>query len=223
MIKKIFGYTIFTLLLLGVAAWSPWESWDLSFFTLLGIEEQTEYAGLEVYSLKDEFDVYIDGISVGSVSPEFGSLSVPQIEPGSHIVTLRSDKENFFEFTRPIDFHRGLSVVVAYELGPSKVFSQGHVFYALGETVDEGGMATLTINTAQSDVSVLLDGAELGQSPINELELDLSKNYTIVLKKEGYEELEFNILPETQEERDQLSGLDLFIDASLFLIPFDIE
>lgn len=226
MFKKT-GCILLVIGLLVVTAWfRPWDKLEFSWKSLLGIENIKEYSGLSVFSLKDQLEVYIDNEFIDQVDATGGMLEITDIEPGVHRVTLRKDGGNtaqYYEFSKSINFDSGVSNVIAYELGPSREFSQGHVFYTEKKNKNDVSENTLiSFLSSINEVEVYLDDKLIGKTPLEDYDIALNKQYEVKLKKNGYEELSFRILPEADEERKKLTDLHLYIEAELFLKPFEI-
>lgn len=224
-----FGCILLIALILFALAWyKPWQLTGVTFGSLIGLEEIKAQSALTVFSLKDQIEVFVDNQYKDKIEAGGGSVEVSELEPGVHRVTLRKvSKEgvNYFEFSKSLNFEAGVSNVVAYELGPSKDFSQGHVFYT--EKLDkklEPGKTQISFHTSNLDeVEVYLDSKLIGKTPLDNYEISLEKQYDVTLKKSGYEELNFKILPENEEDREKLEQLNLFIDSDLFLKPIEIN
>lgn len=230
MFKRFRQITLILIVLILLALWSPWKQYNWSIASLFGVEEVEKFAGLEVYSLKDTLNIYFDDELIGEVSPDEGVFEKTDVKPGNHIIKLtkKVESENsYYVYTKAINFVEDFDVVVAYELGPTEIFSQGHVFYVGKDTVSysdqEKRIARLNISTEQDGVEIYLDNDRIGETEVEDYELSLTKLHKIKLTKKNYESLEFDILPDKQEDRDKLAGYELFIDAQLFLIPLKID
>ena len=227
MLKKVLWTIIIILVLIALAIWAPWDGMDLTFANLFGVSQPEEFSGLEVSSLKDTLVVYIDGEEQGRVDPGGGILEIPAITPGMHIIKLeKSDDEIdfYWELVQSIDFTPKLNVVMAYELGPAEIFSQGHSIYArdsIGNS--EESLAKMNVSANVENAEVKLDGNKIGETPIEDYDLSLDSVHTLTIEREGYESLEFEILPTEQEDRDKLKGIELFIDTHLFWIPIEFS
>lgn len=220
---KIF-LVIFVLIL--IAIWAPFEEVDLSISRLFGVEQVNKLSSLKVISLKDGITVYMNGEKRGETTPEGGVLEIPDITPGTHIIKLEKISENgeYFEFLKSIDFVDGYSVVIAYELGPTQKFSQGHVLYAKkSANVSDKDETSINIDVLNTQAEIFIDGASIGNSPIRNYSLSLSDIHNVKIVKGGYEDLEFTILPELEDDRKKLKEVDLYIEAQLFLIPLVVE
>ena len=114
-----------------------------------------------------------------------------------------------------------MEVVMAYDLGPSEAFSEGHILFT-SKNYKKNQNPVVNIISSPEDVNVFIDDEQIGTSPINELELDLSRQHKIRFEKTGYDSLEFMILPEDQESRDKLKDLTINLEVNLFLQPVKI-
>lgn len=228
MLKKLLVTIILIFFLISLAIWSPWEQYNLTIAKFFGVEEIEKFAGIELYSLNGELELYIGNELKGNINPEGGYLTIGEITPGAHIVKVKRKIEPegaYHEITKSINFVENLNTIIAYELGPTEEFSQGHIFYARKqESVTNSNIANLNIRTNKVEgVEIHLDDTSIGNTPLTNFALNLDKSYILKLNKEGFEDLTFNILPENEEDRLKLQGLDLFIEADLFWIPLDIE
>ncbi len=223
MIKKVTIVIIFFVLILLLGVWSPWLNWRVSLGSMLGLGEKSEASGMKVYSLIGELEVYLDNEYKGSATPEEW-LDVVDIAPGSHEIKLirkSSPEGGYYNFLRKINFENSVDVIISYELGPNQKFSEGHIFYA-EKRVTSAENAFLNIISNPDNAKIFLDSTLIGESPISNVEIDLTSQHEIRLEKEGYDPIEFTILPETQEERDSLKGYNLNLEINMFLIPIDV-
>jgi hypothetical protein len=229
-INKFFTILVFVILLVGIAIWAPFEGIDLSISGLFGVEKSNQISSLRVISLKDSIRVYLDGEQRGETSPEGGVLEIPDVVPGTHIIKLEKvadvedSQSGYFEFVKSIDFLDSYSVVLAYELGPSAEFSQGHVLLAQNTTQKgDENQTRLNIDVVNTPAEVFIDGNSIGMTPIKNYPISLSSIHDLKFEKDGYENLEFTILPESEEDRKKLSEVDLYLETRLFQIPLIIE
>lgn len=214
------------LLLVGFlcALWSPWNSWNLSLPVLLGMEPAPEIGGLQVTSLAGDLEIFIDGFPMGSVASG-ESVTITPVDPGERQIRIKrtSSVDNaYWEFNRLIKFESGIDVVVAYELGPTEEFSEGHVIYATKSPEKINGIK-LNLDSTVDGAKVLLDGNEIGTTPLVSQVLSLDSQHTLKISKDGYEDQEFKLLPEAQEERDKVAGFNLNVIVGLFLQPLPIK
>lgn len=221
--KKVIVIAIFLIIMFVLGIWSPWLNWRISLGSMLGLGTKTEASGMKVFSLIGEIDVYLDNEYKGSAVPEEG-LDVVDISPGSHEVKLvrKSDPEgSYYDFLRKINFENSVDVIISYELGPNQKFSEGHIFYA-EKRVTNSNNAFINIISNPDNAKIYIDSNLIGESPVSNVEIDLTSQHEIRLEKEGYDQIEFTILPETQEERDSLKGYNLNLEINMFLIPIKI-
>jgi len=207
--------------------WSPWAYIKLDLSRLFGVPAKEEISGLKVYSLSGELEVLIDQESFGSVRVKDSPLIIDRIVPGERLIRLKKLSNMgglYWEYSKVIPFEKGLEVVISYNLGPSQNFSEGHVIYAAKKPEQRiGNELNLKLNV--SDFFFQIDNIQpqkvSGQSIITTL--SLSSQHKIKVLKNGYEPLEFTILPETQEERDKFRDYDFIIEAELMLQPVKVE
>ncbi len=216
------------LLLVVIAIWSPWDRYNWSLKRLFGVDEKPAVSAIQVYSLKDTLTVYLDEQNQGKVTPDSSPLEVIGLTSGNHIIKLVRDNPEYtgnYEFTKAINLAPDFTTVFAYELGPSKEFSQGHILYAkeTQQSQSTGNTARLNVSTEPTGAKVSIDEKEIGVSPLADIELSLDSVHKIAITKKGYETQGFNILPEAQEQRLRLVNADLYIESNLFLIPIKID
>lgn len=216
---------VVTLILIGL--WSPWRGINIDFSGLFGIAKQESQSGLQVYSLSGTLQIYVDNELKGEVTPEESPFFVAQIVPGEHLVKLsrKSDTPNaYWDFNKLLQFEKNTNVIISYNLGPEEPFSEGHVIYA-SEKEDLTKQTRLSVNANTEGFNIQFDTLPIEKVSFNEYQtdLDLTRQHTIKLIKNGYETLEFVILPSTQEERDKLSIYDLIIDSQLMVQPVTVE
>lgn len=213
--------------LITIAWFKPWDFLDISWRNLVGLETIKVYSGVSVFSLKDQIEVYVDNEFKDNVDASGGLLEISQIEPGIHRVTIKKKVDGnvrYYEFSKSLNFVQGVSNVIAYELGPSKEFSQGHVFYTEKKIEPvEQGKTLISFLSSIPEIEVYLDDKLIGQTPLKDFEISLAEQQIVKLRKDGYEELSFKILPESLEDRKKLESLHLYIEAELFLKPLEIS
>jgi len=222
MVKKVLIILIVIVVLLGLAIWAPWYKWDFSLYNLFGIENTTKYSELKVKSLSGEIDIYIDDELQGSVTDNEEFADIASISEGSHKITLKKKSSaEYYTFERTIDFESGVEIVIAYDLGPNEVFSEGHVFYSKKNYANDG-QPKLFVYSVPDMTKVFIDDIFVGETPLRSVDLDLSSQHRVKLQKTGYDDLEFTILPDKIENREKLNEFDLIIEAKLFLRPVKI-
>lgn len=224
MLIKVFKFTILAIALTLLAIWSPWSSWNISFLETLGLAQQDKYSGLQIYSTNGELEVLVDSEVVGNVTVEGSPLEIFEIEPGDHLVTLHRISEGvdsgyYYEFSRMINFIEGINTVIAYEIGPSDYFSGGYVIYAT-PSIDDNS-TYLNVRTQSGESKVYLNDLEIGSTPVTNRQLDTSTTYKVKITQEAAEGIEFNLFPDTQDERDAFKGYDLNVEAHLFRLPIE--
>jgi hypothetical protein len=175
--------------------------------------------------LAGEVEIYIDGEKRGAVGPEGSPLGIEDIKPGQRTVKLMRKGTNantYITFERLLQFYEDIDTVIAYELGPKEDFSEGHVITAYKSYVNDS-QTKLNVTTKPTEVKVSLDGQDIGRSPLNGIQLDISKVHKLKFEKQGYEDVEINLLPEDAKARDKLKGYDINVEVNLFLIPIRVN
>jgi hypothetical protein len=205
--------------------WSPWFNWNINFSRLFGVEKVEQISGLKVLSLSGDIDIFIDNELVDSVDSENSfTTSIVALEPGEKTIRLerKSEVENaFWSFNKVINFEEGLDVVISYRLGTSEEISEGHIITA---SEKKSETYNLFIKTNVQDPTILInnipsvvEGNTLTQN------ISLDNQHVIKITKAGFEDIEFLLLPETQEERDKFKNYVINVDAHLMYQPLQIE
>lgn len=206
-----------------LAIWSPWNKWNISILGLLGLQNDDNYAGLQVYSTMGEIEVTIDNEIVGNVTPEGSPLDIVEIDPGDHLVTIKRNSEDetaeYYEFIQMINFVKGINTVIAYEIGPNSRSSGGYIIHATSSIEED--QTYLNIRTELEESTIYINGIEVSEAPLVNYALDLSQDYKIKIENKSCEPMEFDLLPETKEERDLINGYDLNVDVNLFELPLE--
>jgi hypothetical protein len=215
---------IFIILVIGLllAIWSPWNNWNLNFASILGYKAPDQYGGLVISSLAGEIKIFIDDSEVGTVSPETSPYENFQVQPGLRKIKLTrvSDPAGFYyELNKVINFEGNVEVVMAYDLGPSLEFTEGHTLSARSKKAKTP--VELSLKTTPSQATVMADDITVGVDKLI-VDLDLSKQHTIKVSHPGYETLQFVILPDSQDDRNKLVDFDLLLEVNLTLIPLEL-
>lgn len=223
--RKVVSIAILLLLCILLALWSPWLYIKIDLGALFGVQRPEDISGLQVYSQSGELEVYLDGELRGTATVEKPYI-LDVVTPGEHLVSLKRVSEvpnSFWSFSKLVEFEMGTSVVVSYNLGPEEEFSEGHIIYATEK--GEQRPSKLNIEISASDASVRIDNSAVQQinenTFVSDISLDSQKRVSI--SKRGYEDLEFTILPDNQEDRDRLKNFDLNIEVHLMLQPVEVE
>lgn len=223
--RKLLTLIIIVVVMLLLALWSPWRYWNFDLTQLIGVRTPDAVGGLQVSSLAGEISVYLDQATDPIVTVKPGDTGiVPGVSPGQHQIRLvrkGSFDDSYWELNRLINFVAGVDVIIAYELGPTSEFSEGHILSASKRAGGASNTAEVYLNvtTNADDVDIFIDGISVGKSPLKDYRLSTTEQHRIILTKEGYEKQEFLLLPESQEDRDKLNGMDLNVEANLFLQP----
>ena len=207
------------ILAVFAAIFIPWENLYVIRDNILGIGES--YASLKIYSLGGDMEVYLDDESKGIVRAQDSFLEVFPIEVGEHSVKLireESEGEFYPGFKRVILFEKGFETVISWEIGPTYDSSSGWILYAKKMVGDED-YAYLNIRCEPEDCSLQENDGDNMEAPISDLELSLDSRHSYRVSGYGYQDLEFQILPEEEEARLKLGGYDLFLEVNLYKIP----
>lgn len=207
--------------LLGL--WSPWLNWGINISDLFGVESPDKISGLEVYSVAGTLQVFVDDDSVGSADPD-APLFVDGLEPGTKAVRIVRDSDvegAYWTFNQLVNFEENINVVISYYLGPEAEFSSGHIITA--EKKDAEQEDNLIIKTDIEGFNLDINGIS-NRVESDQYSTSLPFNNQIVLKitESGYEETEFRILPEDEEERLKLEDYIITVDIQMLLQPVTI-
>lgn len=216
--RKVLFVLVFILIIILIAVFLPWNNVSKFKDKILG--ERSNAASLKVYSLGGDMSVYIDGEKRGDVLSKSSYLEVFPIEEGDHLVQLvrEGSEENFYvEFKEIIWFEKGFNTVVSWEIGPSEELSSGWILYAKKLNKNDT-YAYLNIDCEPANCKCKLNDQE-DVNIDSKIQLDKSNQYTIEASADGYQNLVVSIFPEDPEEREKLTGYDLFLEVNLFKIP----
>ncbi len=210
-----------------LALWSPWLYWKLDLSGLFGVQKPDSIAGLQVFSLSGELEVFLDNASMGNVKVENSPLIIDKVTPGEHLVALKRvspTPDSYWEFGKIIKFEESTTAVISYNIGPEEEFSEGHIIYAVRKP-DTGSQTQLTLTTNITGVNFQFDSVqpEIVSGNTITLPLNLGEQHKIRITKSGFEPLEFTILPESQEDRDKLKNYDINIEAKLMYQPVTVN
>ena len=221
--RKATRISLLIISLILLAFWSPWQSWNLEWINIFGIDSKDSYSGLKVKSFSGELEVFVDGESAGITTDQQSFLDVFAIKPGEHLVKIvRPTNDGFYsEFERNINFERDVDVVIGYDLGPSTLFSEGHVLTAK-KSFSKGAEPTLDILSTVNDVDVKLDGRDIGKTPLRTVPIGIESTHILSFSKKGFDSLEIEILPTEQSERDKLKDIELSLEVNLFAKPVEL-
>ena len=213
------------VLIIACALWSPWQYLHFNPLSIFGINPPAKLARLEVSSLAGEIEITIDGEKKGSVGPEGSPFLIEDVNPGQRLVKLvrkSSNTHSYITFEKLLNFASDIDTVIAYELGPTVEFSQGHVITAYKSYIHPT-TTDLNITTMPPNTEAFLDGQDIGATPLTNISLDLKSVHTLKLTKTGYETVQINILPNTPDGRAKLLGYEINVNTDLFLIPIRVD
>lgn len=218
--KRKFGLCII-LLVLGILAaiFVPWDKLGDLKNRILNVEGS--FSSLKVYSLAGEMKIYIDGEEEGLVNANESYTEIFPISPGEHEVMLErvGTTDLFYEnFKKKIVFEKGFDVSISWEIGPTPESSSGWVLWAQ-DSGEELGHATMEIVCVPEDCGVHIDDEIIEDLPITQYQLSLEKQHNINVSKEGYQSLEFTVLPEDEDTRRKIDGYRLFVEVNLYQLP----
>ena len=221
MIKKVFLTCGFIILLIIGAVFIPWDK--LPEIKSLFIKENDEVSSLKIYSLGGDMKIFIDNEEKDVIYEKDSYKEIFPISIGKHTVKLEriSSSPNFYpKFEREIEFINGFETVISWEIGPSEASSSGWILNAKKNDLEEN-QANLFLSISPSDAEIDLNGENIDKNDLGNTSLSLDKQYIISASKTGYVNLEFEFLPEDQQERLKLAGFDLYLDINLYKIPIE--
>ena len=217
--KKV-GLCIVVLIIAIIGAiLIPWQKLNIFKDKLIGVDNN--YASLKVYSLGGDMKVFLDDEDKGVIKSQDPFLEIFPIESGKHNVRLKrvtSDESFYPDFEREVDFAKGFDTVIGCEIGPTKESSSNWLIYAQ-QTNNNNGAALVNITSDIENCNVIFNDSDTQTIPVQSKSIGLDQQYNIKVSKEGYQDLEFQILPEEQEARDRLDGYILYIEVNLYKIP----
>ncbi len=222
--KKVLVIVFIGVILIGLAVWSPWNRLDFSWKRILGLEKPSGFAGLTLYSLGGNMEVKIDGESKGEVNLANSPVEIGEIIPGEHDLELTrkgSEEQGYTRYFKRLNFVDSINSIISYELGPTEDYSSGYAFYAVSKN-NFDGQASLSVNSKPENAKISLDGVPIGNAPLSDIKIALNQTHKLKLEADGYEPLEFELLPTEQADRDKLQDYSLAVEVRLFKIPIDI-
>jgi hypothetical protein len=147
-------------------------------------------ASMKVNCFVGKCNVYLDG-QKKSATP----MEILRVTPGEHTIKLErisSEQDFYTTITKKVNFLKGTEVYMEWEVGPSEVFSQGHVlsFKQRNHTTEP----VLSIDSNQNDVDVSIDGVNVGTVPfLGDSELLKEGTHKVTLSKQGYIDREMEV------------------------------
>ena len=222
LLKRIEAIILIVIFLILLGLWSPWNNWNINVFTLLGIDSNDKFSTLKVKSIQGSISIYVDDELKGTASDNSDFAEINPITPGEHTITLKKESNgNYYQFARKVNFEPGLDVVLAYDLGPSQLFSEGHILYTRKNFLNTTN-PRLSVYSSPEDISVYLDDNLIGTTVLKDTELDKAVQHKLRFEKKGYDTMEIVILPENMADREKLKNYDIILEVNLFLQPIKI-
>lgn len=84
--KNLGRIVLLLIVLVLIGIWSPWNSWDFSFLSLIGIDKDSTYSTLKVKSLSGSIDIYVDEKLEGNVVDDESFAEINTIKEGMHLI-----------------------------------------------------------------------------------------------------------------------------------------
>lgn len=221
--RRLLKLTVIILGLMLLAVWSPWQNWNYHWTNLFGIESREQFSGLKLKSFAGDLELFLDGESVGVVGDQESFLEIFPVNPGEHTIKIARPEGNGFytAFERTLNFEKEVDVVIGYDLGPSLLFSEGHVLTAK-KSYTKGQNPTLDIISIVEDVDVKIDGVDVGKTPLRSIPMSIESTHVLNFSKRGFDPLEIEIFPTDQSERDKLRDIVLTLEVNLFAKPVEL-
>lgn len=212
---------ITTLVILAI--WSPWQNWDIHWLNLFGIDSKENLSSLKVKSFSGELEVYLDDQLVGVAKDDEGFLEVFPVVPGEHTVKLsRPDNDGFYvDFERKLNFEKEVDVVIGYDLGPSMLFSEGHLLTSR-KNFTKGMDPQLDVISLSGDIDVKINGRDVGKTPLQSIPMTTDTTHVLNFSRQGYDPLEIEIFPTEKSEREKLKDITLTLEINLFAKPVEL-
>lgn len=219
--------TVFLIILFLCGLWSPWLYINFDWETFIGLQKPDNIAGLEVYSLSGELEVYLRDDLVGKVTPESSPFIFDRVSPGLNLVRVRrvNPLSNFeyWQFSRVLDFQPAKSIVLSLNLGPTEESSEGQVISAVPKNnLSRPNRVTINANVEEYSVQVDAQANFTSDTTTFSTSFDVESQKRFRISKLGYEPIEFLLLPDLQEDRDRLKDFDLSVDVFLMRQIIDI-
>ena len=221
--RKYIKLCVIILVLMLLAVWTPWQNWNYHWTNIFGIESRDQHSGLKLKSFSGDLELFVDGKQAGKVSDKESFLEIYPITPGEHNIKItRPDNNGFYtEFERTLNFEKNVDVVIGYDLGPSLLFSEGHVLTAK-RSYTKGQNPVLDIDSIVDDVDVKIDGKDIGKTPLRSIPMGIDTTHILSFSKPGFDPLEIEIFPTEQQERDKLKDIILTLEVNLFAKPVEL-
>jgi hypothetical protein len=211
------------VVLLVLALWSPWSKWNIDLRPLFGVNDPGSIAGLVVNSLSGNIEVTVDNQVLGSASEDV-PLIVDAVAPGEKLVKLRriTDVEDaYWSYSKVVDFEEGTTAVLSFNLGPSEEYSEGNIIF-FQKRIGDSSNIHFTFNEDNVNVQVETQVYKNVNKSGVSVSLDTTEQKSIKIVKQGYEELEFKLLPEDANERARVKDFDIYVDVYLMKQPVNV-
>jgi hypothetical protein len=204
------------VVVLGLVSFLPVWNWIYGVFEDRG--RQGNVSQLSVKSLRGDYEVYIDGESIGKVLDKQQN-EFPKIKPGRHTIKLVRQAQNpdfYYVLERPVDFLPSSQVEITWEAGPTLESSTGTVKYFTSIVKPEG--AEVYILTFPQSAAVEFDNR---RSEANTFEILDTNNHTLkVSNGSGFTTQTMDINLTDEGSKKVLTNLKLVIEVYLYKQPF---
>lgn len=224
---KILFYLSLLSMCVLVSVWSPWIYINLDITNIFGIVKPEEISGLKVVTLASDLEIFIDNEKRGELLEKDRTFIIDRVNPGNRLITLKRLGEtatNYWVYNKIVNFEKNTTVVMAFNIGPSEFFSEGHIIYAIKKSD----------LSSPTKLNIIMEGETGGVVQVNSESpvilrdskyttfISLEQQNKILVSKNGFESQEFTILPDTQEERDKFKEYDINVEIKLLLQPLDL-
>jgi len=190
-IKPVLNYLVLFVILGGIA-----YGVTIGMQYIPGMKQK---AALTVEVMNGESKVFVDAEEIGETP-----IEQKEINPGTYDIKIQSLDNPNVVYSSKVEFNPGVETTIYRDLGVSNLFSSGKTFAM------EKGETSLTVISQPSGANVLLDGTEMGKTPLT-LDKVTEGDYTLSIREIGYESQEAQIKIE--------DGYKLTVSANLFPIP----
>lgn len=174
------------------------------------IDSITQKGALQVTS-SPESKVYLDGKEIGS-TPLCKCEATEMLKPGSYTIRLVPQSKDLSEFQEKITISSGVLTVVDRKFDKDSL-SEGSVI-SLAPIKDKK-RAELVVVSLPEGSNVLLDGSEIGKTPIL-FKDPTESDHLLTIKKIGYKEKEIRIRTPFGYKLTVAAYLSTLADLSVF-------
>lgn len=167
-------------------------------------------SSLIITGKNNKLSVEIDGEDYGETPLVLNTLPL-----GQHKITLKrisTQKDNFYEEVELlVELNRDTEAVIEIEIAPAGVYTGYVLQYTTSPFGDKKAYLSVTSN---ANSTIVLDGKELGASPLTISEIEPGERI-LQVSADGYEDLEIPLVA--------TKGFNLNVSAFLYPIPMTLD